>query len=182
MRGQQNIQFLTIPGILILVIIHKDGVIMTVFYILCSFLHLMFFNMSWHVHLHLEVMPVKFKTLLYDPRAVNYSNIYVKSWYQQVHISTLQLFHIHKGLLHVSANHVATRLAENAVLGVKRLLFLYRQRISAACNSVSIEIKVCCEAQQINRIKIIGNVDGAERSRNDRNTRGTVMLIRKTGQ
>jgi len=26
--------------------------------------------------LHLKVMPVKFKTLLYDPRAVNYSSIY----------------------------------------------------------------------------------------------------------
>jgi hypothetical protein len=108
--------------------------------------------------------------------------IYIQSWYQQMHINTLQLVHIHTGPLHVSANQVATRLAENAVFGVKRLLFLYRQRISAACNSVSSEIKVCCEVQQINRIKIAGNVDGADRNRIDRNTRGTVMLIRKTGQ
>jgi hypothetical protein len=77
---------------------------------------------------------------------------------------------------------VAKWLAETAVFGVKRLLFLYRQRISAACNSVSIEIKVCCEAQQVNRIKISGNVDGVERNRIDRNTRGTVMFFRKTGQ
>jgi len=99
-----------------------------------------------------------------------------------MHISSLQLVHIHNGLLRVSTNHVATWLAENAVFGVKRLLFLYRQRISAACNSVSIEINVCCEARQINRIKITGNVEGAERNRIDRNTRGTVMLIRKNGQ
>jgi hypothetical protein len=100
-----------------------------------------------------------------------------------MHITTLQLVHIHKGLLlHVSANHVVTRLAENAVFGVKRHLFLYRQRISAACNSVSIEIKVCCEAQQINRIKINGNVNGAERNRISKTSRGTVTLIRKTGQ
>jgi hypothetical protein len=99
-----------------------------------------------------------------------------------MHITTLQQVHIQKGLLHVSANHVATRLAEKAVFGVKRLMFLYRQRISAAFNSVSIEIKVCREAQQINRIKITCNVDGAERYRTDTNSRGTVTLIRKTGQ
>jgi len=77
---------------------------------------------------------------------------------------------------------VATRLAENAVFGVKKLLFLYRQRISVARNSVSIATEVCCEAQQINRIKFTGNIDGAERNRTDRNTSGTVMVIRKTGQ
>jgi hypothetical protein len=71
-----------------------------------------------------------------------------------MHIITLKLVHIHKE--HVSANHVATWFAENAVYG---------QLVSAACNSVSIEIKVCCEAQQINRIKTTGNVDGAERKR-----------------
>jgi hypothetical protein len=77
---------------------------------------------------------------------------------------------------------VAIWLAENVIFCVQRPFFLYGQRISAACNSVSIEIKVCCEAQQINRIKTIGNVDGAERNRIDRNRRGTVMLIRETGQ
>jgi hypothetical protein len=58
----------------------------------------------------------------------------------------------------------------------------FGQWISAACNSVSIEIKLCCEAQQINQIKTTGNVDGAERKRTDRNTRGAVTLIRKTCQ
>ena len=138
-------------------------------------------------------MPVKFKTLLYDPSIVpihiyiyiylyTHTHTHKKSWYQQMHVSTQRLVHIQKGLLHVSANHVAPRLAENAVFSVKRLVFLCTQRISAACNSVSIEIKVCCEAQQINRIKITGNVDEAQRNRIDRITRGTVILFRKIGQ
>lgn len=48
-----------------------------------------------------------------------------------MHITTLKLVHINKE--HLSAKHVATWFAENAVFG---------QLVSAACNSVSIEIKV----------------------------------------
>lgn len=126
-------------------------------------------------------MPVKFKRLLYDPIAVKCSNIYTIVVSINARKYTATSSHTQRTPTCFGQPR-GQRLAENAVFGVKRLLFLYRQRISAASNSVNIDIEVCCEAQQINRIKFTGNVDGAERNRIDRNTGGTVMLIRKTGQ